>query len=89
MLDAILSLTSLSAVAHRGGSKLRPENTLAAFDHAVALGVDAIECDVHLSRGDAARYVESRHRPELEAHQGKSQNHDHHAERETPSLWNR
>ena len=29
---------------------MRPENTLAAFDHAVALGVDAIECDVHLSR---------------------------------------
>ncbi|HXT71925.1 MAG TPA: glycerophosphodiester phosphodiesterase [Vicinamibacterales bacterium] len=39
-----------AAIAHRGGSKLRPENTLAAFDHAVALGVDGIECDVHLSR---------------------------------------
>ena len=38
------------AIAHRGGSRLRPENTLAAFEHAVALGVDAIECDVHLSR---------------------------------------
>ena len=37
-------------IAHRGGSRLRPENTLAAFDHAVALGVDALECDVHLSR---------------------------------------
>src|SRR5580765_2662312 len=37
------------AIAHRGGSKLRPENTLAAFNHAVTLGVDAFECDVHLS----------------------------------------
>ena len=38
------------AIAHRGGSRLRPENTLAAFDHALALGADALECDVHLSR---------------------------------------
>jgi glycerophosphoryl diester phosphodiesterase len=38
------------AIAHRGGSKLRPENTLAAFDHAASLGVDGFECDVHLSR---------------------------------------
>jgi glycerophosphoryl diester phosphodiesterase len=38
------------AIAHRGGSKLNPENTMAAFAHAVLLGVDAIECDVHLSR---------------------------------------
>ncbi len=29
---------------------MRPENTIAAFDHAVELGVDAIELDVHLSR---------------------------------------
>jgi len=39
-----------AAIAHRGGSRLRPENTLAAFDHAAALGVDGFECDVHLSR---------------------------------------
>jgi glycerophosphoryl diester phosphodiesterase len=36
--------------AHRGGSALAPENTLAAFDHAIALGVDGLELDVHLSR---------------------------------------
>ena len=50
MLSRLLSLDEVAAIAHRGGSKLRPENTFAAFDHAVALGVDAIECDVHLSR---------------------------------------
>ncbi|WP_413154540.1 glycerophosphodiester phosphodiesterase [Bartonella sp. cb54] len=35
-------------VAHRGGANLYPENTLSAFRHAIALGVDEIECDVHL-----------------------------------------
>ena len=33
-------------VAHRGGSLLAPENTLAAFRQALALGVDRIELDV-------------------------------------------
>ena len=36
--------------AHRGGALLRPENTLAAFDHGLALGADGLELDVHLSR---------------------------------------
>jgi glycerophosphoryl diester phosphodiesterase len=36
--------------AHRGGAALRPENTLAAFDHGLALGADGLELDVHLSR---------------------------------------
>lgn len=36
--------------AHRGGAGLRPENTLAAFDHGLELGADGLEFDVHLSR---------------------------------------
>jgi len=36
--------------AHRGGAGLRPENTLAAFDHGLAVGADGLELDVHLSR---------------------------------------
>ena len=36
--------------AHRGGAKLAPENTMAAFANGVALGSNGIECDVHLSR---------------------------------------
>ena len=36
--------------AHRGGGALAPENTIAAFANAVALGADGIELDVHLSR---------------------------------------
>lgn len=36
--------------AHRGGSGLRPENTIIAFDHGLSLGADGLEFDVHLSR---------------------------------------
>ena len=46
----LLSFDRVVAIAHRGGSALRPENTLLAFDHAVSLGVDGLECDVQLSR---------------------------------------
>lgn len=34
-------------IAHRGGSGIFPENTLAAFLGAVELGVDALELDIH------------------------------------------
>ena len=36
--------------AHRGGAALRPENTILAFDHGLALGADGLEFDVRLSR---------------------------------------
>jgi glycerophosphoryl diester phosphodiesterase len=36
--------------AHRGGAALRPENTIASFDHGLSLGADGLELDVHLSR---------------------------------------
>ena len=36
--------------AHRGGSALAPENTIAAFDNGLALGADGLELDVRLSR---------------------------------------
>lgn len=37
-------------IAHRGFSAVYPENTMSAFRSAAALGVDAIEIDIHLSR---------------------------------------
>src|SRR5262245_64546483 len=37
-------------VGHRGASDRAPENTMAAFEAAIAIGVDAIELDVHSSR---------------------------------------
>ncbi|MBT9555827.1 MAG: glycerophosphodiester phosphodiesterase, partial [Myxococcales bacterium] len=36
-------------VAHRGGARLRPEHTLAAYDHAIAIGADVIELDLRVS----------------------------------------
>jgi len=39
-------------IAHRGGALLRPENTLAAFAHAVSRGCDGAELDVQLTRDD-------------------------------------
>lgn len=35
--------------AHRGGAALRPENTIAAFDHGLECGAEGLEFDVHLS----------------------------------------
>jgi len=40
-------------VGHRGAAGLAPENTLAAFAKGIEAGVDAIECDVHLSADGA------------------------------------
>lgn len=37
-------------IAHRGASSLAPENTMAAIDAALKLGVDALEIDIHLSQ---------------------------------------
>jgi glycerophosphoryl diester phosphodiesterase len=36
-------------IAHRGASALAPENTLAAFSLAIALGADGVEMDVQMS----------------------------------------
>lgn len=37
-------------MAHQGGDGLRPGNTLAAFENAVALGVDVLEMDIHSTK---------------------------------------
>src|SRR5437773_8679711 len=36
-------------IAHRGASGLAPENTLAAFSLAIAVGADGVEMDVQMS----------------------------------------
>ena len=48
--EDLLSLTSVAVIAHRNETRLCPENTTAAFDHALRLGVDGLECDLRLSR---------------------------------------
>src|SRR6185436_7870055 len=49
--------------AHRGGSLLRPENTIASFDHGLEVGADGFELDVHLSKDGV---VVVHHDPTLE-----------------------
>lgn len=41
-------------IGHRGAAAVRPENTLPSFAHALAVGVDAIEFDVRLTRDGTA-----------------------------------
>jgi len=38
------------SISHRGDSIRYPENTRLAYEKAIALGVEMIECDVHLTR---------------------------------------
>ncbi len=48
-MHPLLTVGQRLVVGHRGNRAHAPENTLIAFEQAVALGVDAIELDVHLS----------------------------------------
>jgi glycerophosphoryl diester phosphodiesterase len=49
-LQAPQHLCPLLVIAHRGASGECPENTLAAFQRAIELGADMLECDVQCSR---------------------------------------
>ncbi|MCL5789897.1 MAG: hypothetical protein M1290_05485 [Candidatus Thermoplasmatota archaeon] len=49
-------------IAHRGGGELFTENTITAFKKAEELGVDAIECDIHLTKDD---HIVISHDPDL------------------------
>ena len=40
------------SLGHRGAAGVQPENTLKGFRYALNLGIDAVECDVHLTRDD-------------------------------------
>src|SRR5690606_815042 len=46
----VLLRASPIVYAHRGASKELPENTLEAFERALAIGADAIETDAHMTR---------------------------------------
>ncbi|MBI3791199.1 MAG: glycerophosphodiester phosphodiesterase [Gemmatimonadetes bacterium] len=49
-MHPLLTSGARRVVGHRGNRAHAPENTIASFDEAVALGVDALELDVRLSR---------------------------------------
>jgi len=56
-------------IAHRGGAKLWPENTLFAFEQAAAAGFDGAEVDVQLSRdGRLVVFHDFHLKPELCRH---------------------
>jgi glycerophosphoryl diester phosphodiesterase len=50
-------------VGHRGARELWPENSLTGFRHALTLGVDAVEFDVHATRDGGMAVI---HDPTLE-----------------------
>ncbi len=50
----VLFVANPLIIAHRGASAEQPENTLAAFRRALALGVDGIELDVRVTRDGVA-----------------------------------
>lgn len=45
-----LTRNRIAVIAHRGGAGIMPENTLAAFAHAIRLGCDYVEIDVRTTR---------------------------------------
>lgn len=47
------SLTPLQIMAHRGGPKYAPENTLGAFRNAIDQGADGLEFDVQMTKDGA------------------------------------
>jgi glycerophosphoryl diester phosphodiesterase len=40
----------VQVIAHQGGERLRPSNTMLSFQHAMDLGVDVLEMDVHATQ---------------------------------------
>lgn len=61
--EAYFAPASPRVIAHRGLAIEAPENTLLAFAHALALGVDHLETDVHASRDGVSVIA---HDPELD-----------------------
>lgn len=43
-------MKGMISIAHRGAASFAPENTQSAFQKAIELGADFLECDVHLSK---------------------------------------
>jgi glycerophosphoryl diester phosphodiesterase len=61
MIKSIIKQGMLMLIfAHRGASGYLPENTLVAFEKALALGVDAIELDVHSVAGELVVFHDRR-----------------------------
>ena len=53
-------LPPVMRIAHRGGAGLGPENTLAAVEQALEVGVDLVEIDIHLTADGHAVAIHDR-----------------------------
>ena len=51
----------VKVIAHRGGAKLAPENTLTAFQKAIDLGVEMIEIDIEQTSDSVVVVIHDRH----------------------------
>lgn len=69
-MNPLIDLRARLVIGHRGNAAHAPENTLESFDQAVALGVDALELDVHLSRDGVPVVI---HDPALTRTAGRSE----------------
>ena len=69
-LHPYLSHSGPLAFAHRGGAEEYPENSLAAFAHAVSLGYRYVETDVHLTADGVVLAFHALAGPRLMAQQG-------------------
>jgi len=60
--DGATLLPPLQRIAHRGasGKGLAPENTMASFEKAIEVGVDAVEIDVHLTADNRVVVIHDR-----------------------------
>ena len=56
-MNPLLDPAAKLIIAHRGNSAFWPENTLASFEHGMALGADALEFDVRVSRDGHAMVI--------------------------------
>ena len=65
-----LGLESPVAIAHRGGAAEHPENTMAAFEHAVELGYRCIETDIRATRDGVAVVFHDENLDRLTDHTG-------------------
>ena len=45
-----MEMQGMISVAHRGASGFAPENTQSAFQIALSMGADILECDIHLTK---------------------------------------
>src|SRR5438270_12506533 len=61
---AASGMAQIQVHGHRGARAMRPENTLPAFEYAIAQGVDALELDMAVTKDGV---VVVSHDPELRA----------------------